>query len=145
MNIVDIPKLNEKMGHDPLSGAHQKLLQILGKECLGWLLANLSTGIKSQHKTSFIKYYFTNDNAKVEIPVLEYTSGVFNIVDGRHRLCLYEYFETKFGLILINKDGYNYLINNDMIVNKNFNKNIKITFKYKNRNKNITLNNINKL
>ena len=38
------------------------------------------------------------------IPTLDYTAGIFNILDGRHRLGLYRYFDIN-GLVYVNKEG----------------------------------------
>lgn len=137
---IDINKLKEYMGESHTDvAAHNKIYTKNNIELLSWLLAGLHNQNLNSDKTgirfiqSYIKYYFTNVNSFLKVPILNFSNGIFHIVDGRHRLGFYNYFNIN-GLILTNKNGidtlskYNMNINSvtiqDAEVNEYFYKNI---------------------
>ena len=98
---VDIERLARNMGSDHVALAHTKLYPKDSIDLLAWLLDGVHFASHfpgdedhtySKHPDSFIKYLLNSDNPRFEIPKLDYTLGVFNILDGRHRLGFYRYF-----------------------------------------------------
>ena len=110
---VDISRLAKFMGEDDYSLAHTKIYPKYSTDLLAWLLDGVHfsshlPGDKSisyhRNPTSYLKYLLETPRSKVITPKLEYTSGIFNIIDGRHRLGFYHFFNID-GLVLVNKEG----------------------------------------
>jgi hypothetical protein len=110
---VDISRLVKFMGEDDYSLAHTKIYPKYSTDLLAWLLDGVHfsshlPGDKSiayhRNPTSYLKYLLETPRSKVITPKLEYTSGIFNIIDGRHRLGFYHFFDID-GLVLVNKEG----------------------------------------
>jgi hypothetical protein len=113
---IDINKLKQYMGisvHN--AGAHNKIYTPTNIELLGWLLAGLHGQDINHINTSFIKYYFTNLESYIEVPIIATATGHkdFNIVDGRHRLGFYNYFNIN-GIVLTDAKGYDILVENNI-------------------------------
>jgi hypothetical protein len=110
---VDISRLVKFMGEDDYSLAHTKIYPKYSTDLLAWLLDGVHFSshlpgdkIIAYHRnpTSYLKYLLETPRSKVITPKLEYTSGIFNIIDGRHRLGFYHFFDID-GLVLVNKEG----------------------------------------
>ena len=113
---VDINELVKYMGTDDTALAHTKLYTRNSTDLLAWLLdgvhfhahkpkcQDISYG---KNRMSFIKYLLTADRPSFEIPKINYTpsNNAFDIIDGRHRLGLYIYFNIN-GPVYTNKSGF---------------------------------------
>ena len=120
---IDIQKLKTVMpetNSDDLS--HNKIYSTNNLELLSWLLAGLhGQEIVNDHvNTSFIKYYFDSYTSYIKTPIVQLNKNAesynFNIVDGRHRLGFYNYFNIN-GFILTNKIGRDFLIETGIAIN----------------------------
>jgi len=124
---IDINKLKEYMGEDNTdSMAHRRIYTKKNIEYLAWILAGLHAqdlnskivnGEQIQIIESFLKYYFTNPNSFLKVPIIR-TDGVnnyFEIQDGRHRLAFYSYFNID-GFVLTDIKGLKILQDNFILL-----------------------------
>ena len=121
---IDIDRLKAYMGESYTDAAgHNKIYTKNNIELLSWLLAglhnqslnsDLATGIRFNQ--SYIKHYFGSTDSFLKVPIVNCSNGIFEIIDGRHRLGFYNYFNVN-GLILTNKNGIDTLSKNNININ----------------------------